>query len=484
MCLESIGVRGSSYLNMAAHPDGSNRAFFSTQDGKIWLASIPTPGSGDTLEFHDEDDSSPFLDLTGRVVELMGLAFHAEFAANGRFFVSYTCDTAASPACSGSSAAATRTDSSSSPSSQYQLIVAEFSVANKSKATRAAASEVRRLFTLGVPYTSSSSDQQQHGGQILFRRPSDGYLYLMTGHGGDHFDNDTASFLGKIIRFNIDSTINGQTGGTSASSRHSNNRSAGTSTTPMEEPEIFAVGLSNPRGCSFDSDRPSYLFCANVDDQQQYDSVYLIGGPFVNAASLVVGYGAHPVSSAGSPPSPSIVGGLVYRGSADPSLKGRYLYMYGVSAWAAVEVPASSGRYVSTQIPDIRCSPAVPCIGVGVDGRRVVSFGEDNNNDAFLLATGAIYRVVAPGLCHHAAAPHRWSSGLPWLLSFGGSAVVFAFYQIYMRMFSGGQAAAGNGCITCFFDSIVCSCCNTVTSIINGAPPAAGVAGQALQLGV
>jgi hypothetical protein len=32
-----------------------------------------------------------------------------------------------------------------------------------------------------------------------------------------------------------------------------------------EVPEIFAVGLGNPRGCSFDSARPSYLFCASID---------------------------------------------------------------------------------------------------------------------------------------------------------------------------------------------------------------------------
>lgn len=37
--------------------------------------------------------------------------------------------------------------------------------------------EVRRIFTMGLPFTS------QHGGQILFG-PDDGYLYLMMGYGG------------------------------------------------------------------------------------------------------------------------------------------------------------------------------------------------------------------------------------------------------------------------------------------------------------
>jgi hypothetical protein len=119
MCVERIGE--GSYLDMAAHPDGSGRAFLSTQDGKIWLATIPEPGSGDTLQIHD-DASRPFLDLTDRVLGLMGVAFHPEFAANRRFFVSYTCDTTTSPACVRSTGTTSRNGSTT-----YQLVVAEFS---------------------------------------------------------------------------------------------------------------------------------------------------------------------------------------------------------------------------------------------------------------------------------------------------------------------------------------------------------------------
>jgi hypothetical protein len=108
---------------MAAHPDGSARAFFSTQEGKIWLATVPAHGSGDILRIHDEDDAIPFLDLTDRVLHMVCVALHPEFATNGRFFVSYTCDSTASPTCINSAAAAS---SSSSRPWQYQLVVAEF----------------------------------------------------------------------------------------------------------------------------------------------------------------------------------------------------------------------------------------------------------------------------------------------------------------------------------------------------------------------
>lgn len=49
------------------------------------------------------------------------------------------------------------------------------------------------------------------------------------------------------------------------------NRSATVAaTTDMGELDVFAVGLANPRGCSFDSEMPDYLYCANVDEVSKY----------------------------------------------------------------------------------------------------------------------------------------------------------------------------------------------------------------------
>lgn len=142
LCLERIG--NGSYLNMAAHPDGSNRVFLSNQAGKIWLATVPEHGSGGTLEL---DESNPFLDLTDEVhydteFGLMGLAFHPNFATNGRFFVSYNCDKTESASCSGRCSC--NSDVGCDPSKlgndngaqpcQYQTVVAEFT-ANGSSST-------------------------------------------------------------------------------------------------------------------------------------------------------------------------------------------------------------------------------------------------------------------------------------------------------------------------------------------------------------
>lgn len=123
---------------MAPHPDGSNRAFFSNQQGKIWLATIPKQGSGGLLEL---DEADPFLDLTDEVYfdtefGMMGIAFHPKFAENGRFFASFSCDKAKWPDCAGRCAC--NSDVNCDPSKlppdngaqpcQYQSVIAEFTV--------------------------------------------------------------------------------------------------------------------------------------------------------------------------------------------------------------------------------------------------------------------------------------------------------------------------------------------------------------------
>lgn len=71
-----------------------------------------------------------------------------------------------------------------------------------SQATSAKPTEVRRIFTMGLPFTS------HHGGQILFG-PADGYLYIMMGDGGGtgdpyNFSQNKKSLLGKIMRLDVD----------------------------------------------------------------------------------------------------------------------------------------------------------------------------------------------------------------------------------------------------------------------------------------
>ena len=82
------------------------------------------------------------------------------------------------------------------------------------------------------------------GGQIFFRPgDDDGHLYLAAGHGGGAGGEASSPFLGKIIRLDVDRMPAGN-----------------------KEPKIFASGLGDLRGCSFDSMKPSDLYCAGVDE--------------------------------------------------------------------------------------------------------------------------------------------------------------------------------------------------------------------------
>ncbi|KAG9449630.1 hypothetical protein H6P81_009595 [Aristolochia fimbriata] len=443
LCLEKIG--NGSYLDMAAHPDGTNRVFFSDQPGHIWLAKLPDVGSGGTLELVESD---PFLDLTDEVhfdteFGLMGIAFHPDFARNGRFFASFNCDKASSMSCSGRCSCNSDvgcdpsklvSDSGAAPC-RYHSVIAEFTVngsaSTPSSASNANPTEVRRIFTMGLPFTG------HHGGQILFG-PEDGYLYFMMGDGGNrgdpyNFSQNKKSLLGKIMRFDVDNLPSAkQVTDLGLWGNYSIPRDNPYVEDKDLQPEIWSLGLRNPWRCSFDSEKPSYFFCADVG-QEVYEEVNLVSkggnygwrvyeGPLlykplqspggnttpgsINPIAPVMGYTHSSLNTKEG--SASITGGNVYRGSADPCMSGRYLYadLYGGAFWAGTETPDNSGNFTASRIPfscaknsPIPCdsTPGSPLPSLGY----VFSFGQDNNKDVYILASTGVYRVVPPSRCNY-----------------------------------------------------------------------------------
>lgn len=149
--------------------------------------------------------------------------------------------------------------------------------------------------------------------------------------------------------------------------------------------------------------------------------------------------------------------------------------------WAGMETPEGSGRYASTRIPLAKCSRSspMPCRGGAIPG-HILSFGEDNRKDAFVLATGGVYRVVRPSLCggYGGARPTvkpavagatvgSTNGGLlpaepsllwkTWLLPFGGIGLFLAWtWRAYWKEITNGS----NGQATTYDN--ICSCCNTV----------------------
>ncbi|KAM7279445.1 hypothetical protein ACFE04_006579 [Oxalis oulophora] len=393
LCLEKID--NGSYINMVAHPDGSNRAFFSNQPGKIWLATVPAQGSGKLLEI---DESSPFVDLTDEVhfdteFGMMGMAFHPDFTQNGRFFVSFNCDKGKWPGCTGRCSCNSDVDCDPSklPSDngaepcQYQTVVAEYTAnstsTKPSEATSANPLEIRRIFTMGLPFTS------HHAGQILFG-PGDGYLYLMMGDGGGtgdpyNFAQNKKSLLGKIMRLDIDNM------------------------------PITCFDLSNLQDTYEEVD---VITKGGNYGWRVYEGPYRYNPPTspggntsvasINPIFPVTGYNHSEVNIVEG--SASITGGYFYRSQTDPCMYGRYLFtdLYAGAIWAATENPENSGNFTRNNVPfscagnsPIECSSvaesSLPALGY------IFSFGEDNNKDVFVLASSGVYRVVSPSRCSY-----------------------------------------------------------------------------------
>lgn len=113
--------------------------FLAEQGGRVWLASVPDHAPIGL------NKAVPFLDLSDRVVNegesgLLGLAFHPDFVANGRFFVSYICDKQKWPDCGGNCAC--YSDVGCDPSQlgsaagpfpcRYSTVIAEYSAVDPS----------------------------------------------------------------------------------------------------------------------------------------------------------------------------------------------------------------------------------------------------------------------------------------------------------------------------------------------------------------
>jgi len=320
------GLRSPVYLTA---PPGDARVFIVEQVGIVRIAR-----EARLL-------ARPYLDLTDRVGSggergLLSLAFHPDFARNGRFFVDYT-------------------------DRHGDTHVAEFH-AEPGADTAEAASE-RQLLLVRQPYAN------HNGGHVLFG--PDGKLYVGMGDGGSAGDphgnaQDTSSRLGKILRIDVD---------------------AGTI-------EPWARGVRNPWRLAFDA---GLLYIADVG-QGRWEEVNVMPAsvrglnygwrtmegahcyrnPVCARAGLV-----SPVLEYGHDEGCSIIGGLVYRGRDVPLLDGQYLYSDYCSGWLR------SLRYADGAVQE-RHTWRIPPVG------PVLSFGADGRGEAYLLAqSGTVYRIAA-----------------------------------------------------------------------------------------
>ncbi|MHB8052260.1 MAG: PQQ-dependent sugar dehydrogenase [Methanoregula sp.] len=315
-------------MTVSSPHDGSGRLFLADQTGVVKIFFM----NGTVID-------TPFLDIRDRMVALspsyderglLSVAFHPQYATNGRVFVYYS--------------APLRAGVNTSWSCTNRL--SEFHV-SATDPNRVDPSSEKILLEVDKPY------QNHNGGTLLFG-PADGYLYLPLGDGGRADDTgmghtpgtgnaqDMTKLLGKVIRIDVDSTSPGKQYGIPADNPF-------VSATGIP-PEIFANGFRNPAYATFDSGGSHRMFIA-MAGQRLFESVLIIykGGvypwniregthcfdpandfqppsgpcPTVSADGRpLIG----PVAELGHDIGDTVVGGVLYRGSRIPSLQGDYVY--------------------------------------------------------------------------------------------------------------------------------------------------------------
>lgn len=267
---------------------------------------------------------TPFLTVpnlaTGREQGLLGLAFHPDYANNGKFYVNYT----------------ERNSTSGNANSITRVVEHTRQTPNTANPT-------------GTPVLSIQQPSfTNHKGGWLGFGPNDGNLYIATGDSGSANDpnnnaQNTSSLFGKMLRINVNaddfSADPDRNYGIPAT-----NPFAGA--TPGSD-EIWAYGLRNPWRNSFDR-QTGDLYIADVG-QNAWEEINVQPGNSTgglnygwrvlegtadnpnntdplppNALNPILDYG-RAVNQGGNIQGLSITGGYVYRGPIS-ELQGKYFF--------------------------------------------------------------------------------------------------------------------------------------------------------------
>jgi glucose/arabinose dehydrogenase len=392
--LELIAEGFASPVALIDPADGSHRLFVVDQTGLIWILL-----DGTRVE-------KPFLDLRERVVELnslyderglLGLAFHPDFAANGRFYVSYSA-----PLRSGLSL----------DEWDHTTYISEFTVSVDDTNLADPESE-RVLLAMDKP------GYNYEAGHIAFG--PDGYLYIATGDSvrdpateAGKYAQDTSSLLGKILRIDVN--------GTADTGRNYLIPIDNPFVSGEGLPAIFAYGFRNPYRFSFDvSDSGRQrLFVADVG-QAMMEEVNLVeaGGNYgwpiregmtcFNLQNWSQPLESCPTSGLSEPiiayahegDFSAVIGGMVYSGNTVPNLTGGYVF----GDWGRgngrlfIAFPPNPGLG-SWKITEIQIKVPNNQSGIG----QLLGIGQDESGELYVLTkapgvgasgnSGAIYKIV------------------------------------------------------------------------------------------
>ena len=302
-------------------------------------------------------NATNFLNISSKITYggergLLGLAFHPQYPTNGYFFVYYN-DT------------------------DGNITVARY--------TRSSNPDVADPNSEKIILNQSKPFDNHNGGSIHFA--PDGYLWVVTGDGGSAGDpNNNAqnknSLLGKLLRLDINS--------------------AGPYSIPPGNPfvgvdgadEVWAYGLRNAWKFNFDAVSGNAMI-ADVGQGQieeinrvpltqaginfgwrcyEGNNAYNTTG-CANQATMTFPVAFYDHSGGKC----SITGGYIYRGTAYPSLQGKYFF----------------ADYCSTQIGMLNANNSITWTSA-FSGNNFSTFGVNNQNDLFVAAVnnGKIFKIT------------------------------------------------------------------------------------------
>jgi len=352
-------------VQMKAAPDDPDRLYVVEKGGVVKIIE-----NGQTL-------GTPFIDISSLVQDngeegLLGLAFHPDYATNGRFWLHYSASNA-----NGSN------------------VVQEF---HRSDADHHLAdpNPVKLVMKHGTA-------QSNHNGGAVEWGP-DNFLYVSMGDGGQQNDPEcdaqlrmpgdgslpsgVEDQLGKISRYDVDAACDPTTGCPAAPGNPGSFKG-------------YHVGFRNPWRISFDACAPYDLYVGDVG-QDTYEEIDVIPG----ASGAVNGgwpyrEGMHDfVTNNNCPAKPatlmepvaeykhnsdgtnrcSVTGGYVYRSSAAPALRGAYFY----------------GDYCSGEIWYKFPGQAEVHTTLNVGNQLLGAFGQDGRGNVYaLMLNGDIQRIDA-----------------------------------------------------------------------------------------
>ena len=312
--------------------------------------------------------AEPFLNLREKVSTsneegLVGLAFHPDYANNGRFFVQYAL-----------------LDPNRAEGDDQEIILSEFARDGQNADLADAASETR-LMVVEQP-------ADIHLAGMLAFGPTDGMLYISRGDGGTTGSQDVDDIHGKILRIDVDTTGDGEPYGIPE----------GNMTGGGVLPEIWSLGFRNPWRFSFDPCTAD-MYIGDVGESSFEEVDFepantpgrnygwnTVEGPSC-FESMVCDPAAFtlPVLSYSHDEGCTVISGYVYRGSRIPALRGTYFYADYCSGFVRT-FRVEGGAAVGAQDITADINPD--------DVNLFTSFGVDNGGEMYVVSqTGTLFRI-------------------------------------------------------------------------------------------